>query len=336
MESSFNRLNNMNREETELQNFSNTHNEQTAESSNDNAITINNGDDMLNYENQEQNETNMLNNEDTNANNNNNNSLFSRLIPENFRNIATRQVDNIGRRFNILDRVFCTNNDTSNSNGLVGAGTVFDGVFSNLTAKPDNNSTNQGDETRNDRPPTYDEAAADLVPSYYGLDLANSEMYDELCIEGLPVGNMANLVWNIIVSTCFQFIGFLITYMLHTSHAAKQGSRFGLGLTFLSYGYSMIPNDVVSKVGKHKNLHRIEPADPNNYEDLSLNQNQLPQDEFESQLSHGIEDEKQSVPFLAVAIGLLGLFILLKSIIDFIKIKRKERRYLAQTETTLP
>lgn len=337
MESSSNHLNNMNREEVELQNISNTQSEQTVGLSNNNMITINDSDDMLNHEHQDQIEENLLNNESTNVNNNNNNSsLASRLIPENFRNIATRQMDNIGRRFNILDRVFHTNNETGTSNGLIGAGTVFDGVFSNLTAKPDNNGTNQEDETRNDRPPTYDEAAADLVPSYYGLDLANSELYDELCIEGLPVGNMANLVWNIIVSTCFQFIGFLITYMLHTSHAAKQGSRFGLGLTFLSYGYSMIPNDVESKVGKHKSLHRIEPADPNNYEDLNINQNQLPQDEFESQLSHGIEDEKQNVPFLAVAIGLLGLFTLLKSIIDFIKIKRKERRYLAQSETTLP
>lgn len=333
MASSSSHLNNMNREEVELQNISNTHNEQTAGSSNNDISAINNSNSTLNHEHQEQIEANILNNEN---NNNDNSTLASRLIPEHFRNIATRQMDNIGRRFNILDRVFSTNNEISTSSGLIGGGTVFDGVFSNLTAKPDNNSTNQGDDTQNDRPPTYDEAAADLVPSYYGLDLANSEMYDELCIEGLPVGNMANLVWNIIVSTCFQFIGFLITYMLHTSHAAKQGSRFGLGLTFLSYGYSMIPNDVVSKVGKHKSLHRIEPADPNNYDDLNINTKQLPQDEFESQLSHGIEDEKQSVPFLAVAIGLLGIFILLKSIIDFIKIKRKERKYLAQTETTIP
>ena len=311
MEPASNHPNNMNTEEVELQNINATHDEQI--------------------------EVNTPSNDSNHINSNNNSStLVERLIPENFRNIATRQIDNIGRRFNILDRVFSTNNETSANNGVIGAGTVFDGVFSNLTAKPDDNSTNQGDETQNDRPPTYDEAAADLVPSYYGLDLANSEMYDELCIEGLPVGNMANLIWNMVISTCFQFIGFLITYMLHTSHAAKQGSRFGLGLTFLSYGYSMIPNNVVSKVGKDKTLPRIEPLDPNNYEDLSINTNQLPQDEFESHLSHGIDDEKQDIPLLAFAIGVLGIVISLKSVIDFIKIKRKERKYLAQAETMLP
>ena len=291
--------------------------------------------DVINEDEQESGEANV----DDNDNNNeqttgNHDTLADRLLPENFRNIATRQMDDIGRRFNILDRVYRRSNDTGSSNGAIGTGTILDGVFSNLTAKPDNNNNNQGDEAQNDRPPTYDEAAADLVPSYYGLDLANSEMYDELCIEGVPVGNMANLIWNIIVSTSFQFIGFLITYMLHTSHAAKQGSRFGLGLTFLSYGYSMIPNNVVSKVGKHKNINRIEPVDPNNYDDLRINAKQSPQDEFESQLSHGVEEEKQSVPFLAIAIGLLGLFISLKSIIDFIAIKRRERRYLAQNDNS--
>lgn len=256
----------------------------------------------------------------------NNYSITDRLLSSEFRENAMRRIDNIGRRFNILDRVFRhpSGDDTE------GSGARFDGVFSNLTPKPDNNNNNNEDELRNDRPPTYDEAAADLVPSYYGLDLADAELYDELCIDELPVGNMANLIWNIIVSASFQYIGFLITYMLHTSHAAKQGSRFGLGITFLGYGYSMIPNNVVSKVGKNKILNRIEPSDPNNYNDLTLNSDSMKQDTFESNLSHGIEEEKQKLPMLAVMISILGLFITLKSIVDFIKIKRKERKYLAQ------
>ncbi|CCK68353.1 Bsd2p KNAG_0A06990 [Huiozyma naganishii CBS 8797] len=254
-------------------------------------------------------------------------TITEMLLPAAVRERATRHIDNIGRHFNILDRVF--RHGRGNGNGE-SRGALFDGVFSNLTAKPDNNNSNQHD-GQNDTPPTYDEAAADLVPSYYGMDLTSGDIYnDELCIEGLPVGNMANLIWNIIVSTSFQFIGFLITYMLHTSHAAKQGSRFGLGLTFLGYGYSMIPNNVVSKVGKHRNLDRIKPSDPNNYDDLHLNAKPSTQDNFESNLSHGIEEEKQKLPLLAVFAGLLGLFILLKSIVDFFQVKKKERRYLAQ------
>lgn len=34
----------------------------------------------------------------------------------------------------------------------------------------------------------------------------------------------------------FQFVGFLLTYLLHTSHAAKNGSKAGLGITLIQYG----------------------------------------------------------------------------------------------------
>ena len=39
------------------------------------------------------------------------------------------------------------------------------------------------------------------------------------------------------ISFFFQFIGFLVTYLLHTTHAAKYGSRAGLGLTLIQYGF---------------------------------------------------------------------------------------------------
>lgn len=34
----------------------------------------------------------------------------------------------------------------------------------------------------------------------------------------------------------FQFVGFLLTTLLSTSHAAKNGSRAGLGITLIQYG----------------------------------------------------------------------------------------------------
>jgi Protein of unknown function (DUF2370) len=37
----------------------------------------------------------------------------------------------------------------------------------------------------------------------------------------------------------FQLVGFLLTYLLHTTHAAKNGSRAGLGLTLVQYGFYM-------------------------------------------------------------------------------------------------
>ena len=37
----------------------------------------------------------------------------------------------------------------------------------------------------------------------------------------------------------FQFVGFLLTYLLHTTHAAKHGSRAGLGITLIQYGFTI-------------------------------------------------------------------------------------------------
>ncbi|GMM53578.1 Bsd2 protein [Maudiozyma humilis] len=247
--------------------------------------------------------------------------------PEELRDRAARQIDNIGRHFNILDRVFRRRPEGESTRGA--AQSNFDGVFSNLTAKPDDNEDEQNNQ--NENLPTYDEAAQDIVPSYYGMDLSTSDMYvDEICIEGLPVGNIANLFWNVIVSTSFQFVGFLITYILHTSHAAKQGSRFGLGLTFISYAYSMIPNNVTTKIGKYKTVERYQLQDPNAYDNLEIDSDETVQDQFESGLSHGFEEEKQSLPTLAVFVGLLGAFITIKSIVDFIKVKRMEHKYRSQ------
>ncbi|SMN17748.1 similar to Saccharomyces cerevisiae YBR290W BSD2 Heavy metal ion homeostasis protein [Maudiozyma saulgeensis] len=249
------------------------------------------------------------------------------LLPQQFRARAARQIDNIGRHFNILDRVFRRRPEGEST--LAGIASSFDGVFSNLTAKPDNNEDERN--AQNDALPSYDEAAADNVPSYYGMDLSNSDMYvDEICIEGLPVGNAANLFWNIIVSSSFQFVGFLITYILHTSHAAKQGSRFGLGLTFIGYAYSMIPNNVTSKIGKYKTIDRYQLNDPNSYDNLEIDSDSVTQDHFESSLNHGFEEEKQSLPTLAVLVGILGAFITIKSFVDYIKVKRMERRYVSQ------
>ena len=42
-----------------------------------------------------------------------------------------------------------------------------------------------------------------------------------------------------LVSVSFQFVGFLLTYVLHTTHAAKFGSRVGLGLTLVQFGFNL-------------------------------------------------------------------------------------------------
>lgn len=146
----------------------------------------------------------------------------------------------------------------------MGGGVQNDGVFANLSAKPDgpdarrlNPSTGEmeyvgGNDDDGAAPndkeealPTYDSAALDSAPPYWETTVTlpgvNSGPYgllgpDDVLVDGLPVGNLFGFAWNLLVSMSFQFIGFLLTYLLHTTHAAKNGSRAGLGITLIQYG----------------------------------------------------------------------------------------------------
>ena len=60
-----------------------------------------------------------------------------------------------------------------------------------------------------------------------------------MIIEGLPTGILFSFLWNMLVSISFQFVGFLLTFLLHTTHAAKYGSRAGLGVTLIQYGFAL-------------------------------------------------------------------------------------------------
>jgi hypothetical protein len=48
---------------------------------------------------------------------------------------------------------------------------------------------------------------------------------------------------NALISVSFQFIGFLLTYLLHTTHAARLGSRAGLGITLIQFGFALRRSD---------------------------------------------------------------------------------------------
>lgn len=58
-----------------------------------------------------------------------------------------------------------------------------------------------------------------------------------MIVDDLPTGSWYLFLANVFISYFFQFIGFLFTYLLHTTHAAKYGSRVGLGLTLIQYGF---------------------------------------------------------------------------------------------------
>lgn len=102
------------------------------------------------------------------------------------------------------------------------------------------------EETLKDAPPSYHSAQADAVPPYWETTTIHlpsgasaSSIPGEMIIEGLPTGTLFSFMWNMLVSVSFQFIGFLLTFVLHTTHAAKYGGRAGLGVTLIQYGFAL-------------------------------------------------------------------------------------------------
>lgn len=126
---------------------------------------------------------------------------------------------------------------------MFGGGQGNDGVFANLTAKPDNpgglDIVGEGPDKDEVLPP-YEAAQHDPSPAYWETTvIAPSGPLgpDDILVDGMPVGNVFSFVWNLLVSMSFQFVGFLLTFILHTTHAAKNGSRAGLGITLIQLGF---------------------------------------------------------------------------------------------------
>jgi hypothetical protein len=85
-------------------------------------------------------------------------------------------------------------------------------------------------------PQSYAEAQIDAVPAYWETTVVTPSEPGEIIVDDLPTGSVLIFVFNLFTSFFFQFIGFVVTYFLSTSHAARYGSRAGLGLTFIQYG----------------------------------------------------------------------------------------------------
>jgi hypothetical protein len=168
-----------------------------------------------------------------------------------------------------------------------------DGVFSNLSAKPESVT-----EKEDENPPPYEAAAADAAPPYWETTVITPGVNgDEVFVEGLPVGNFFAFVWNMLVSMSFQFVGFLLTYLLHTSHAAKNGSRAGLGITLVQYGFYL--------------RGRVLQDD---YAPYSYSDDEISED----------DDVIARNAWLSYILMFLGWFIVIRSVSDYIRVRRME------------
>lgn len=194
-----------------------------------------------------------------------------------------------------------------------------DGVFANISAKP---SVQTAEEKADEHPPTYEQAAADQPPPFWETTiLAPGMVGDEVFIDGLPVGTFFAFVWNAIVSMSFQLVGFLLTYLLHTTHAAKNGSRAGLGITLIHYGFYIrtAPEDGVPPP-------EAQPTDPNSY---------TYDDSVSDTGDNNASDSMSQAEWLSYIFMIVGWFILIRSISDFLRARRTEQVVLASPDRGL-
>ncbi|KAK1495260.1 hypothetical protein CTAM01_08715 [Colletotrichum tamarilloi] len=208
---------------------------------------------------------------------------------------------------------------------IYGSGIQNEGVFSNLTAKPE-----RGGETKEEQPPTYEQAAADAAPPYWETTILAPGLGgpDEVYIDGMPVGSLFSFVWNGMISMSFQVVGFILTYLLHSTHAAKNGSRAGLGITLIQYGFYMkgtTEGDHPPKMNGQDGY--AAPPDPNSH---SFDPNAVT-----GEGGGGVSDITGQ-EWIAYILMVVGWFVLIRSVSDYLKARRHEQLVLQSPDRGLP
>ncbi|KAI5306636.1 hypothetical protein KEM56_007838 [Ascosphaera pollenicola] len=225
---------------------------------------------------------------------------------------------------------------------VMGGGSANDGVFANLSAKPERGAEREKAE---DLPPTYEQAAADATPPYWETTIiAPGLTGDEVYVDGLPVGSIFSFLWNAMISTSFQLIGFLLTYLLHTTHAAKNGSRAGLGLTLVQYGFYMKGNgdddpgnpgyddmDPTADGGQTG----FAPPDPNSHT-FDPNNVDASAAAAAAAASSSTVNDISTTDMLSYILMIVGWFILIRALSDYVRARKHEQLVLASPERGLP
>jgi hypothetical protein len=154
---------------------------------------------------------------------------------------------------------------------------------------------------------------------------------------------------NALISVSFQFVGFILTYVLHTTHAAKLGSRAGLGITLIQYGFNLRKSDGSSSIWEDSTGGTGEsvfmPPMPTmstakEQEDVARNNSvvfplasDLSDVPVQSSGSVTIFGSEGAAEWLAFLLMTVGWFILLTSLLGFWRVKRWEGSMLASPPT---
>ncbi|TBU32618.1 hypothetical protein BD311DRAFT_714456 [Dichomitus squalens] len=240
---------------------------------------------------------------------------------------------------------------------VIGGGTENDGVFANVSAKPsrgvevvDANGEVHivPEEVQKETPPSYAEAQADAVPAYWETTIhAPAAAMDPgayMIVDDLPSGPVFTFIMTAFVSYFFQFAGFVLTYLLHTTHAGKFGSRAGLGITLIQYGLIQYgaglrghsdssagaaddpqPSTLADEIAKwnetRHHLHAVPTGTPLNASMLSSYNATDPSNPM---LDLDMQFAVNSRDWIALILMTLGWFLLLSSCVGFYRVKRWE------------
>ncbi|KAL1959881.1 hypothetical protein VTO42DRAFT_1026 [Malbranchea cinnamomea] len=206
---------------------------------------------------------------------------------------------------------------------------TYDGVFANLSAKPERG------EKLEDLPPSYEQAAADATPPYWETTIVTPGLSsNEVYVDGLPVGSFFSFIWNGMISTSFQLVGFLLTYLLHTTHAAKNGSRAGLGLTLVQYGFYMRGGDD-SPPSEPDAGGYAPPPDPNSHD---FNPDDVTHGSYNGGDSHsgGFFSSISTSDWISYILMIVGWFVLIRAVSDYLRARRHEQLVLQSPDRGLP
>lgn len=151
---------------------------------------------------------------------------------------------------------------------------------------------------------------------------------DEVYIEGLPVGSFFSFAWNALISWSFQIPGFLLTYLLHSTHAAKNGSRLGLGITLIQFGFGLkLSSSAPGPSGDMQGPDGYSsPQDPNAH------------DFDPSDVEGGDDDAPDTITgseWLMYVLMVVGWYILIRALGDYMEARRHERLVLQSPDRGL-
>lgn len=152
---------------------------------------------------------------------------------------------------------------------------------------------------------------------------------DEVFIDGLPVGSFFSFLLNALISWFFQLPGFLLTYLLHSTHAAKNGSRLGLGVTLIMFGMDIRPT---GEAGGSPSASQPDgyssPQDPNSH-DFD------PDDVRGGGEGGDARDSITGSEWLMYILMVVGWYIFIRAIGDYLLAKRYERLVLQSPDRGL-